>query len=62
MGKKLARMIIEEARAKGYRLMRLDTLKSMRPALSLYRSLGFHEMGAYVYNPLEGAVYLEKTL
>jgi len=62
VGKKLARMIIEEGRLKGYRLMRLDTLKSMRPALSLYRSLGFHETGAYVYNPLEGAVYLEKTL
>jgi GNAT superfamily N-acetyltransferase len=61
-GKKLARMIIEEAREKGYRLMRLDTLESMRPALSLYRSLGFHETEAYVYNPLEGAVYLEKTL
>lgn len=62
VGKKLALMIIEEARAKGYRLMRLDTLKSMRPALSLYGSLGFRETGAYVYNPLEGAVYLEKTL
>ncbi|HWR11118.1 MAG TPA: GNAT family N-acetyltransferase [Rectinemataceae bacterium] len=62
VGKKLAQAIIEEGRAKGYRLMRLDTLESMKPALSLYRSLGFHETAAYVYNPLEGAVYLEKTL
>lgn len=62
IGRELARRIIDEGRAKGYRVMRLDTLQSMKPALALYRSFGFRETEPYVYNPLEGAVYMEKTL
>lgn len=62
IGKELVRRIIDEGRSKGYRFMRLDTLTSMKPALALYRSFGFSETEAYVYNPLEGAVYMEKTL
>jgi ribosomal protein S18 acetylase RimI-like enzyme len=62
IGRELVRRIIDEGRSKGYRFMRLDTLESMKPAIALYRSFGFGETGAYVYNPLEGAVYMEKTL
>jgi|GEM_PF-460515 len=62
IGKELVRSIIGEARAKGYRAMRLDTLSTMKSALALYRSFGFSETEAYVYNPIEGAVYLEKLL
>ena len=62
IGRELVRRIIDEGRSKGYGFMRLDTLASMKPAIALYRSFGFSETEAYVYNPLEGAVYMEKTL
>lgn len=62
IGRELVRRIIDEGRSKGYHFMRLDTLETMKPAIALYRSFGFMETEAYVYNPLEGAVYLEKTL
>lgn len=62
IGKELVRTIIEEARAKDYRIMRLDTLSTMKPALALYREFGFREIEPYVYNPIEGAVFMEKDL
>jgi ribosomal protein S18 acetylase RimI-like enzyme len=42
--------------------MRLDTIASMKEALGLYRSLGFREIRPYRYNPIPGALYLEKDL
>jgi len=62
IGKELVSRIIEEGRAKGYRAMRLDTLSTMKSALKLYGAFGFRETEAYVYNPIKGAVYLEKSL
>lgn len=62
VGRSLVERIIKEAREKGYRAMRLDTLRSMESALGLYRAAGFRERDPYIYNPLPGAVYMEKTL
>jgi ribosomal protein S18 acetylase RimI-like enzyme len=62
IGRTLAEMIVAEAVEKGYLRIRLDTLSSMGPALALYRSLGFREIEAYTYNPIVGAVYMEKEL
>ena len=62
IGAELVRRIIDVARARGYRVMRLDTLPDMKSAIALYTSFGFRQIPAYTYNPIHGAVYMEKTL
>lgn len=62
IGRKLATIVIDEAKRIGYKSMRLDTLSIMREALALYDSLGFREIESYRHNPLEGAVFLELDL
>jgi 2-haloalkanoic acid dehalogenase type II len=59
IGRMLAAATLSAARQAGYARMRLDTLPSMREAISLYRSLGFCEVPPYRYNPIPGARYLE---
>lgn len=62
VGRLLAEAVIGEARRIGYRRMRLDTLPSMRPAIPLYRSLGFTDIAPYTANPVKGVLFLEKEL
>jgi len=62
IGKSLAQEIIKKARKIGYKRMRLDTLESMKIATHLYKSIGFKEIEAYRYNPLDNAVYMELEL
>jgi ribosomal protein S18 acetylase RimI-like enzyme len=62
IGRALALGIIEAAQDLGYDVMRLDTVASMIPARRLYRSLGFEERSAYYHNPLDDAVYMERSL
>jgi len=62
LGKKLAEQIITIARQRGYMLMRLDTLKTLTEAVSLYQRLGFRQVPPYYDNPLPGALYWELDL
>jgi ribosomal protein S18 acetylase RimI-like enzyme len=61
-GRALVLELIEHARARGYAVMRLDTLPSMAEAASLYRSLGFVETERYNDNPAPGVRFMELRL
>ena len=62
IGIKLLNMALETATELGYNTIRLDTLPTMIPAINLYRSVGFYDIPSYRFNPVDGAVYMEKKL
>jgi putative acetyltransferase len=62
VGRHLALTAVGCGCAKGYRVMRLDTLATMTAARALYRSIGFREVAAYCYNPFPDAVFMERDL
>jgi putative acetyltransferase len=62
IGRKLAERLLEEAKSKGYKIMKLDTLKRLKAANELYPKLGFIETNSYNYNPENDVAYFEKTL
>jgi putative acetyltransferase len=63
LGRALAGRIIAEARAIGYRRMRLDTVEPvMKDAVAMYRRFGFREIAPYCNNPIAGALYMELLL
>jgi putative acetyltransferase len=58
LGRLLAEAAIDAARGIGYERMLLDTLPAMEAARQLYRSLGFEEVDAYRYNPVQGTSFM----
>jgi len=62
LGRRLAERICDEARQAGYRRMCLDTLPTMTSAIRLYTALGFRPIAPYVFNPIEGAIFLGRDL
>ncbi len=62
IGSQLIAKIIKEAKDRQYKHMRLDTLSTMKNALKLYSSFGFYEIEPYIFNPIQGARYLELKL
>jgi ribosomal protein S18 acetylase RimI-like enzyme len=63
LGRRLCDALIAAAGERGYTAMRLDTIPGrMDDAIALYRDLGFAEIPPYTYNPIEGAIYLERPL
>lgn len=58
LGRKLVQQLCDEARGMGYRKMCLDTIPSMASAVRLYQSFGFKPIAPYIFNPLEGAMFL----
>ena len=62
LGSTLAECAIDEARALGYRVLKLDTLPSMREAQRLYAALGFTATAPYNDNPVDGVRFLARAL
>lgn len=65
-GQGLARALIvrllDEARALGYREMRLDTLPMMGDAQGLYVALGFRDIAPYYDTPIAGTRFMALRL
>lgn len=63
IGEALVDRAIMDARAIGYRALRLDTLPDrMAAAVALYRARGFVDIPAYYANPVAGMAYMELAL
>lgn len=62
IGSALLEHAIRSARNLGYRLLRLDTLASMKSAQKLYLAQGFYEIPPYRYNPVPDTQYFELNL
>jgi putative acetyltransferase len=62
LGRLLTQRIIEEARARDYVRILLDTVPSMTAAIALYASLGFKPIAPYRYNPIDGALFMALEL
>ena len=62
LGEALVQRLLSDARAIGYRELRLDTLDFMRDARKLYERLGFAECSPYYHNPLPGTVYMSLAM
>jgi putative acetyltransferase len=62
LGRTLVECVIDEARALGYGMLRLDTLPPMTAAQALYAELGFLETAPYNDHPIEGTRFLALDL
>jgi len=62
IAQKLLQMSLDIAHNLHYKKIRLDTIPSMKPAQQLYLSNGFYIIEPYRFNPVEGAIYMERRL
>ncbi|KAK2799892.1 hypothetical protein FQN51_006493 [Onygenales sp. PD_10] len=62
VGGALVNAMLTVTREKGYGEVYLDTLKSMRAAVGLYRGMGFEEIEKYYEGAREGTVFLRLRL
>lgn len=53
---------VAEATRIGYREIRLDTLPTMDSVTALYRGEGFELIPAYYDTPVEGTIFMARTL
>jgi putative acetyltransferase len=62
IGRVMAETVISVARDIGYKRMRLDTIDTMKEAITLYTSFGFKPIPPYRHNPIKGAYFMELVL
>ncbi|WP_207515715.1 GNAT family N-acetyltransferase [Longitalea luteola] len=62
LGQQLLQQALSAASHLGYRFIRLDTVPRMHAAIKLYQSAGFYEIKPYRFNPIPGALFMEKEL
>ncbi len=62
IGRRLLELALLLATECHYRVIKLDTLNYMLPAIGLYKKAGFYETPPYYHNPNATAIYLEKKL
>ena len=62
LGRMLAECLIDDAKAIGYRTLKLDTLPSMSQAHALYAALRFVETAPYNDNPVAGVRFMSLDL
>ena len=62
LGQKILQLSLDEARLLGYRSIRLDTVPEMQGAIKLYKAAGFYPIKPYRFNPIPGAIFMEKVL
>jgi GNAT superfamily N-acetyltransferase len=62
LGNALIDAIIAEAARIGYTEMRLDTLPTMRNAVSLYMKAGFQPIAPYYETPVRGTLFFARPL
>jgi ribosomal protein S18 acetylase RimI-like enzyme len=62
LGRSLASRIIDEARARGYTEIVLDTLPVMTRAQEMYVALGFRDIEPYYQSSIAGTRYMALTL
>jgi ribosomal protein S18 acetylase RimI-like enzyme len=61
LGRWLMTRCLDEARARNFQVLRLDSERSMKAALHLYRSVGFKEIADYNGNR-RAQIWMETTL
>ena len=62
IGKLLIEELLNSAKDRNYKIMRLDTFLKLQAAVHLYQQFGFKNISAYYNNPLPEVVYMEKKL
>jgi GNAT superfamily N-acetyltransferase len=62
LGQKILQLSLDEARLLGYKAIRLDTVPEMQGAIKLYKAAGFYPIEPYRFNPIPGAIFMEKVL
>jgi len=62
LGRRITLDLMDRARHTGYKTVRLDTMRKLGVAQSLYKSLGFKEIEAYYDEPSVEIVFFEMPL
>lgn len=62
LGQQILHQAIDAAKGMGYERIRLDTVPYMLTAINIYKGAGFYEIEPYRFNPIAGAIYMEKQL